>query len=86
MTLQVLAPGMPNVLSEGFHAQDIVRVTLGRTLLLRKSLDNETLDTVDVVGFRKMLQKPDDRIFIDEIVKFDQPQDIPFVYSLRNDV
>ena len=37
MALQVLAPGMPDVLSEGLHGQDIVRVTLGRTLWLRKA-------------------------------------------------
>src|SRR5437867_2120534 len=69
MAWQVLAPGMPNVLSEGFeHEQDIFRIESGRTLLLRKSLDNEALDTGEVVGFGEMLQEPDDRVFIGEII------------------
>jgi hypothetical protein len=70
MTVQVLAPDMPNALSEGLHAQDIVRIILGRTLWIRKNLHNEPLDTVDVVGFGKILQEPDDRVFIGEIIIF----------------
>ena len=68
MTLQVLAPGMPHVLSEGFHAQDNFRITLGKTLLLRTSLHNETLDTAEVVGCGKPLQEPDDRVFIGKMI------------------
>ena len=55
IALQVLAPGMPNVLRKGLQAQDIVRITWGRTLLLRKSLDNEPLDTAEVMGFGELL-------------------------------
>jgi hypothetical protein len=47
MTLQVLDPGMPHVLSKGLHEHDIFRVKLVRALLLRKSLRYETLDTVE---------------------------------------
>ena len=64
MPLQVLAPGMPHVLSEGLHAQDLFRLKLVRALLLRKSLHNEPFDTVKVVGFGELLQEPDNRIFI----------------------
>jgi hypothetical protein len=70
MPLQVLAPDMPNILREGFHAQNIFRLKLVRTLLLRKSLHNETLDTGKVVCFGEMVQEPDDCAFIDEIIKF----------------
>jgi hypothetical protein len=51
-------------------AQDIVRGKLVRTLLLRKRLHNEPLDTVEVVGFGEMLQEPYDRVFISEVIIF----------------
>ena len=69
LTVQVLAPGMPHVLSEGFeHEQDIFRIALGRTLLLRTSLGNEALDTGEVVGFGERFQEPDDRVFIGKMI------------------
>ena len=61
---------MPNVLSEGLHGQDIFRGKLVRALLLRKSLKHETLDTVEIVSFEELLQKPYDRILIGKIVIF----------------
>ena len=77
---------MPNVRSEGFQAQDIFRITLGRTLLLRKSLKHEGLNALDVVGVGEMVQQPDDRLFIGESVIFCSAQDVPFVERLCNQV
>jgi hypothetical protein len=68
--LQVLAPARENVLSEGSHEQDIFRVKLVRALLLCKSLYNEPLDAMEVVGLGEMLQEPYDRVLIEAIIIF----------------
>lgn len=58
MAVQVLAPGMPHVLSEGLHAQDIVRITFGRALLLRKAFLQQLFYIVAVRCCRQMVEEP----------------------------
>ena len=58
MTLQVLAPGMPKIFSEGLYAQDIVRITLGRVLLLHKAFLQQLCRIVTVRCYRQMLEEP----------------------------
>jgi hypothetical protein len=58
MALQVLALGMSNALSKSFQAQDFVRVTLGRTLLLRKAFLQQICHIVAMRCGRQMLEEP----------------------------
>jgi hypothetical protein len=81
---EIRSPAIGNVVSQEFDHEGVFRGEIRRPLLLRNSLHYETLDAMDVVGFGKMLQKPDDCLFIDEIIIFSSSQDVPFVDSLGN--
>jgi hypothetical protein len=86
MALQVLAPGMPQVVSQEFDHERLFWGEIRRPLLLRKSLKYETLHTVEVVGFGETLQEPYDRVFISEIIIFADAKHVPIAYSLGKGV
>jgi len=86
MTLQVLAPGMPHVLSEGLHAQDIVRVKLLRTLPPRTAFLQQICHIVAMRCGRHMVKQPQHVRLGGEMIKFGPSQDVPFVDSLGNRV
>ena len=68
--VEVVSPDRPQVLSEEFEHERLFWGEIRTPLLLRKSLQYETLDTVEVVGFGELLQEPYNRVLIGEIIIF----------------
>jgi hypothetical protein len=58
MALQVLVPARENVCSQSLQAQDIVRVKLGRALLLPKAFLQQLFYIVAMRRGGQMLEEP----------------------------